>query len=623
MVAPTPTREALSAVGNLESALAGVDLDTLVVVEQSPYFPGVLVFQPPGEVWGAQAFLRRYGHDPAWVSRFLVLNEAFMLRAFVDVLERDGWTVVFGPSAAPILAAYERWDRPIDIEGFRCPHDGQLHPFQHFMVRRALERAEADTTAGRLTVPGWCAGAGKTAVFAPAGAQELANRGQIDLVLAFTLMHHKVNLVRYFTEATTLTAVVNDGDKKRRRAGYRQARTAAGEVDVFSLNYDKARHDYDELSEITRGRRVLFVFDEVQYVLNAEVENRSRLALNDLIAGCHAIVWPMTASIVDSSPLRYHNLFDLAQGDNPLGGRNDFIARYARSVKTRDVKPKRGGNYTVIDYDWDFPTLHEVRHRVADRVQNARKSDPGVREVFPPLQVEWVPIQMSPEDRELYEAVDHLAELAKEAEEDTGPYTLMRRYICNTPEALLHSCSPVAAALRDAYPHLVTSAHSAKLAYFLDQVESIAEAGDKVVAFTKWTNLGLQMVHRELERRKIRHVVHFGAGQSSRERQWAQDRFKGDDKITLFLSSDAGAEALNLQEARYCINYEPPYSYQKLMQRINRIHRADSQHAGLTAYVYCTENSIEERARDVCEERRQLAEATLGTSETLELAEHL
>lgn len=619
----TAAREALAAVTDLESALVGVDLDTLVVVEESPYFPGVLVFQPPGGRLGAQAFLRRYGRNPKWLSRFLILNEAFLAKTFVEILRRDGWTVVFGPSAAPILADYERWDRPIDIAGFRCPHEGQLYPFQYFMVRRAVERAEGATSAERFTVPGWCAGAGKT-VFACAASQELVNRGRIDLVLVFTLMQHKINLCRFFTDTTTLTATVNDGDKKRRRAGYRRAKTVGGEVDVFSLNYDKARHDYAELSDITRGRRVVFVLDEAQAVLNAETPNRSRLALNDLIAGCHATVWPMTASIIDSSPLRYHDLFDLIRdGSNPMGGREPFVARYARSVTPREVAPKRGGRYTVIDYDWDFDALHEVRHRVADWVQNARKSDPGVREVFPPLQVEWVPIQFSPEDRELYEAVAYLYEAAQKAGEDTGPYVLMQRYICNTPEALLHSRSPVATVLRDTLPHLVTSAHSAKMAYFLDQVESIAQAGEKVIAFTKWTNLGLAMLHRELERRKIRHVVHYGTGQSPRERQAAQDRFKADEKITLFLSSDAGAEALNLQEARYCINYEPPYSYQKLMQRINRIHRADSEHAGLTAYVYCTENSIEERARDVCERRRQLAEATLGTTETLELTEQL
>jgi hypothetical protein len=53
------------------------------------------------------------------------------------------------------------------------------------------------------------------------------------------------------------------------------------------------------------------------------------------------------------------------------------------------------------------------------------------------------------------------------------------------------------------------------------------------------------------------------------------------------------------------------------MQRNSRIDRADSYLDGLTAYVYVTENSVEERIWSENNARRQLASVTLGAAEVL------
>lgn len=603
------------------------DLDDIVIVEQSRAYPGTLVFEPfDGD---RQGFYQRYGVEENWVSRYLVLNEHYMFEAFTQQLDEDGWVLIFGPSADPILDAYGRWGAELKIAGFSCPHGKELRPYQVFCLQRAFERHKAKKVSDRLTVPGWCAGAGKS-LFACAGAQELVNRDEIDLTLAFTMPKHKINLRNFFLDTTQLAAMVNDGTKDKRRRGYQTAKTVGGDTDVFVMNYEKPRFDFEELSVITAGRDVLFVLDEVQQVLGAETKNQARKALDQLIKGCRATVWPMTASIVGSNPLRYRSLFGLSQTrDNPLGSQKDFEERYL--LKDSFGRPKKvtyqrntphGGSFTVTDYDWDLAALHEVRHRVADRVQNARKGDPGIREYFPPLEVEYVPIQMSDEDRKLLDAVTYMADEAKAANESRGSYNLISRYICNTPESLLHSSSPIARVLCETFPEMITSHHSAKLEYFLDQVESIADAGDKAIVFTKWTNLGLLILSRELDKRKIKHVVHYGEGQTPKESQRAQERFKEDASISVFLSSDAGAYCLNMQEARYCIQYECPYSYDDFQQRINRIHRSDSELAGLTAYIYVTEDTIEERIAGICEYRRQLAEATLGTSEVVALPDY-
>lgn len=586
----------------LQAVQSAPDPFSVVVAEQSPDFPGELLFQVLGD---SQEFLATYRD---WVSRYLCLNELFMLKDFVSTLKADGRTVVFGESARVILGNYERWERPLQVENFTCPGGGSLYPYQTFTLNRALERSTNPKPTDRLMFAGWCAGAGKT-LFACSGTQEMFNQDRIDVALVFTMMKLKTNMLKFYESTTSLTAALPDGAKANRKKAYGSG------TQVLVLNYEKLWADYEELKELTEGRRVLWIFDECQKVLSdgQSPVTKTRRHLDRLVAKSTATVWPMSASVVNHSPLRYRNVFDLAGARaNPLGSINDFEQRYARTINRVPI-----GYSEIKYYDWDVLKLHEVRHRVASRTQSVRKTDPGVRDFFKGMQTIMTPVQMSPEDHRLYREVERLARKAKDNEEPLMPYYQALRYICNTPEALAASQNPVCQLLAEEYPSLITSANSSKVEMFLDQVEEIAEQEDKVVAFSKWTGMGILLLAPHLKRRGIDFVLHYGVGQTDEESQEAQHRFKTDPAVTLFLSSDAGALGLNLPEARYVINYECPYSYDLLMQRNERVNRADSRLDGYTSYVYVTDGTVEERIWHECNSRRELAAATLGTSEVL------
>jgi SNF2 family DNA or RNA helicase len=166
----------------------------------------------------------------------------------------------------------------------------------------------------------------------------------------------------------------------------------------------------------------------------------------------------------------------------------------------------------------------------------------------------------------------------------------------------------------DEHHHLIVQAESTKLAKLNEMLESIRESGDKVAVFTHWTNLTLHLIRDKIE---VPHVVHWGVGQSEIDSQAAKDRFMTDPDITCFLSSDAGSHGLNLQCARYVIQYEPTYSYDDAMQRASRIDRADSHLDGLTNYVMVTESSVEQRVWNIQQDRRIISAATQGTEEVL------
>ena len=580
-------------------SLAGISPNNSVIVEPHPDFLGELVFQTVDP----QSFYSRYRD---WVSRYCVLNELFNLSKFVEQLESDGWSVYFARSCEPTLESYQKWLQPVDIAGFKL----QPYPFQSFGLNRALERSQAPTDAGRMYFAGWCCGAGKS-VFAAAGAQELFNRGEVSLVIAFTLQKLKKNLCKFFCDTTELGAVVVDGSAERRKKLY------GGNHQVLVLNYDKAWADLDVLKELVSQHSTLFVLDECQKLLTDGKKNRSRKAFEQIVkAAQKSTVWPMSATVVNHSPLKYRDVFNLAGvRANPLGTKQDFEDRYADNKRRWKIQTKNGGSFDTIFYDWNLGKLQEVRHRVSDRTQSVRKTDPAIRDNFKGLQNIVVPVQMSAEDRKIYDAIVEEAAAAKEREESLAQYYRLLRYVCNNPASLTKTDDPVGRSIADRYAP--TGKNCSKLELFLEQIESLQDSEEQVVVFTQWTNLSLFFLRDELASRKIKHVCHYGVGQSDRESQLAQEVFKSDPECTVFLSSDAGAYGLNFQNARYVINYEAPYSYDVLMQRNSRIDRADSYLDGLTAYVYVTENSVEERIWDINQQRRELAAATLGTKEVL------
>ena len=577
--------------------------EQIAVVEESAEYPGELAFSAID-----QELLVRPNLD-YFMSPFSMLSELSMMEVLFSRLESQGWKLYTLPSAHPIMNNFRRWSKPLTIEGFDLGPEKDLFPFQQFGLRKAF-----DSQNLRLEKDGFYfnfgTGTGKTVV-AAAGAQEMFNRGRIDLVIFFALKPTRINVARRIEETTQLKAVSIEGTKDRRRKRY--AETTA---DVLVLNYEKSHFDYEELANLIVGRKVLFVCDEVQKVLRGDNDkNLARKGFDRLVKmPVTSTVWTMSASIVKSNPLRYHDVYNFQTNKNPLGTRKDFLDRYCKGVDNYRLK----NGATIRSYNWNLSQLVEVRHRVSRVTQAVRKTDPGVREFFKGMTTEVIRVQRSAEEERLAKAISEAAEEA-EANDPSfmiTPYYNCLRYMCNTPEALKYSDSDVARGLVAQYPRLIQTP-SSKFEVICDKVEQIRDQGDQVVIFTQWTYLTLFLLAKEFKGRGIKYVTHYGTGMTQREAQSAQDRFKADPEITVFLSSDAGAYGLNFQNARFVINVEPPYDPDILMQRNDRIDRADSYLEGLTAYVLIVDDSPEEGIWDIQEARRTVSAATQGTVETL------
>lgn len=585
-------------VENLQKAIEdlisdGVSPLSIVVVEESPDYPGELVFQV---FEGESLFYSRYRD---WVSCYLVLNEMFNLPPFLQVLDDDGWTVIFAPNTAEVLRKDQLARTPLSIEGY------DLHPFQQYTLNHAFD---AD-----YWFFNWATGAGKSFTCA-AGAKELFARDGVDVVIACTLPASKINQSRFFAGAG-LDTVVNDGSKPKRKKVYAEGHQ------VYVMNYEKLNFDAKEITALVSGRRVLWIFDEVHKLVSSAVDyhgipkyNMARRSFEKMIKACgpDTRIWPMSASVVNGDPLRYRDVHGIGQHRNPLGGYDQFGRDYSDEIKVIDIRVgKTNKTFPLITYDWNLTKLQNVRHRVGSLGQTARKTDPGIAPYFKGLATIVEPIQITAAEREIHDAIIEVAYEAYQQGENMGPYYSLLRYTSNTPLALLHTHFEVAAEIAKQFD-LSEVPHS-KIARLNEQLESIREAGDQVLVFTHYTNLGLHLIEHMIE---VPHVIHSGE-QSDKAKQQAQDEFKANPDITCFLTSDAGTYGLNMQNARYCIQLEPTYSYDEGMQRASRIDRADSHLDGLTNYVYCTEDSVEERVWAINQERRNVSAIVQGTQEVL------
>lgn len=91
------------------------------------------------------------------------------------------------------------------------------------------------------------------------------------------------------------------------------------------------------------------------------------------------------------------------------------------------------------------------------------------------------------------------------------------------------------------------------------------------------------------------------------------DYFKNYGKI--FVSTDSGAEGLNLQFSNTIINYDLPWNPQRIEQRIGRVHRYGQNDDVVAINFLNTENEADKRVYDILSKKFMLFEGVFGASD--------
>jgi superfamily II DNA or RNA helicase len=122
--------------------------------------------------------------------------------------------------------------------------------------------------------------------------------------------------------------------------------------------------------------------------------------------------------------------------------------------------------------------------------------------------------------------------------------------------------------------------------------ENILNGKEKAVIFSQWLRM-TELVEAVLKRNDIGYV-HLNGSLPSRQRRDLLTRFRDDDQVRVFLSTDAGGVGLNLQSGALVINMDIPWNPAKLEQRIGRVHRL-GQRRTVRVVNFVSSGSIEAR----------------------------
>lgn len=150
---------------------------------------------------------------------------------------------------------------------------------------------------------------------------------------------------------------------------------------------------------------------------------------------------------------------------------------------------------------------------------------------------------------------------------------------------------------------------SSKLGLLMDQLGDLVSNGHKTVVFFNFI-AGIELVGEELERMGVGYATMTGA---TTDRKTVVDRFVTDPACKVMLMTlKTGGVGLNLTVADTVIIFEPWWNRAAELQAINRLHRI-GQTAKVMSYSLITHNTIEERIRELQEQKSLLVDEIISS----------
>ncbi|MGH7844008.1 MAG: DEAD/DEAH box helicase, partial [Candidatus Binatia bacterium] len=477
------------------------------------------------------------------LSRFHALDEKV-------VVYRDALDWVDGEIARAEGLAFEANELRL-LEQGRLPLDGLLKvPLYPFQMRGVLFAA----SRGR-TIIADDMGLGKT-IQAIGAAELLARRRGISRALVIcpaSVKHQWLAEIKRFSDQS---AVVIDGSPERRRMLYN------AEVFFKIVNYELVRRDLDDVANVLPD---LIVLDEAQRIRNWETATARTIKL---LRSRYALV--LTGTPLENKLEELYSVVQFVDGRR-LGPAFRFLSEH-RQVNEQGK---------LIGYR----NLDQVRDKLAPILLRRRRDQ--VLKDLPPRTDKIFRVPMTPEQASYY-GDQHMvvAALVRKLERQgwLSPVDQQRllcaiqnmRMICDSTFLFDKETkiSPKMEELKEILRELVI------------------EEERKVVVFSEWEKM-IVLVGELLDKMKIGYVSLHGAI-PTRRRGKLIARFREQDDVKVFLSTDAGGVGINLQAASAVINIEPPWNPARLEQRIARVHRMGQSRPVLAVHLL-TETSIEER----------------------------
>ncbi len=354
------------------------------------------------------------------------------------------------------------------------------------------------------------------------------------------------------------------------------------------------------LSEVLNIHWDMLIIDEAHKLKNSNTQNWR------FVNSIHKKYFLMlTATPVQNDLKELYNLITLLK-PGQLGTYAQFKQRFTAGKRT--------------------PRDPEMLRSVLSQVMIRNRRGTGTVE-FTQRIVRSVPVELTPGERELYQAVEFFIRRQIRrtlAEKKTIlPYITLLREVTSSPWAailtlkkLYDKAQPELRAELDRIlrlaAHLETSAKIQQVLRLLPKLDG------KVVIFTEYR--GTQaFIKQHLDAAGLG-VVTFDGSLSAGRKEFTKFLFRryGD----VLVSTETGGEGINLQYCNNVINFDLPWNPMRLEQRIGRVHRL-----GQTKDVYifnlATQGTIEEHIWRLLHEKIKMFELVVGQLDTILTQLHL
>lgn len=398
---------------------------------------------------------------------------------------------------------------------------------------------------------------------------------------------------------TNAGSVVVDGTKKKRQKIYDEIKSYPGRFEYVVIGYETVREDEKLINDLSVG---VAIFDEAH-----KIRNRQTKVNNACRSVSARYKFFLTGSPISKDPAE---MFGLGVVGNKkfFGAWKKFEEDYITAIRTkygvdyfyRNLDKLRSSidqialRRTENEIGLDMPKIVEQNIYVPmTNVQKAIDEDILKRnaEMMNELLEIGTSSKMSEKDKEK----------RKRIEDGLKGLMALRVGCADTSELFSMSKNPnIAKTYGDMSKK---DGLSPKLQQLIEHTQEIIDSGNKVVVFTKFETM-TRIIQRELS--KITGVVLFTGKMNSKEKEEARIKFKTNPNFNVFCGTNAAAEGLNLQEAKYLINFDLDWDIGINDQRNKRIRRLDSTFKRVFVYNYIAEGSADELILKALESKQQL-----------------
>jgi SNF2 family DNA or RNA helicase len=336
-----------------------------------------------------------------------------------------------------------------------------------------------------------------------------------------------------------------------------------------------------EVELVTRTQWNIVVLDEAQ-----NIKNHTTQAAKAAVRLKSRFRFATTGTPIENNLTELWSLFQFL---NPhlLKGIKDFRDRFLIPIEREDSSHARKRLNQIIS-----PFV-------------LRRTKESVLKDLPPLTEITLSVDLSFEERELYEGVmrEKLDEI--ETRLSQGDNTARMQLFALLTKLRQLSC----------HPRLVFSdidVPSSKLATFENLVHQLIAGGHKALVFSQFVK-HLDLLKENLEHNQIAYQYLTGAS-STKDRQKSVDAFQGGEGEVFLISLKAGGVGLNLTAADYVIHMDPWWNPAVEDQASDRAHRI-GQERPVTVYRLVGKDTIEEQIVALHQNKRDLADAILEGSD--------